>query len=139
MNSTTARRKPAVMGLTPLIDMIFLLLLFFLLGSDFVQFSQAQLAPPRGSGGAQGSSQPAIISLAADGALQLNGALSDTQQISSFVGQRVAQDAEQLFVVMPAGQADVQMVMDTMDVLTKAGATSVTIERDVFDIDLADF
>ena len=139
MNLDTARRKPAIMGLTPLIDMIFLLLLFFLLGSDFVQFSQAQLAPPRGSGGVQGSSQPAIISLAADGALQLNGALSDAQQISSYVGQRVAQDAKQLFVVMPAGQADVQMVMDTMDVLTKAGATSVTIERDVFDIDLADF
>ena len=29
--------------------------------------------------------------------------------------------------------------MTTMDVLAKAGATSITIERDVFDIDLADF
>ena len=56
MKIERARRKPAFMGLTPLIDMIFLLLLFFLLGSDFVQFSQSQLAPPRGSGGSQSGS-----------------------------------------------------------------------------------
>ncbi len=139
MKLETARRKPAFMGLTPLIDMIFLLLLFFLLGSDFVQFSQTQLAPPRGSGGTQGSSQPAIVSLAPDGALQWNGAPSTRSQISQNVQRRVAEDSEQLFVVMPAGQADVQTVMTTMDVLAKAGATSITLERDVFDIDLADY
>ncbi|MEC7595391.1 MAG: biopolymer transporter ExbD, partial [Pseudomonadota bacterium] len=37
------KRKLEAVGLTPLIDMIFLLLLFFLLGSDFVRFSQSQL------------------------------------------------------------------------------------------------
>ena len=42
------KRKLEAVGLTPLIDMIFLLLLFFLLGSDFVRYSQGQLAPPRG-------------------------------------------------------------------------------------------
>jgi hypothetical protein len=40
---------------------------------------------------------------------------------------------------MPAGAADVQTVMQTMDLLAGAGASTITLERDVFDIDLADF
>ena len=48
-------------------------------------------------------------------------------------------DAEQLFVVMPAAAAEVQQVVGVMDDLAAAGARAVTLERDVFDIDLADF
>jgi hypothetical protein len=40
---------------------------------------------------------------------------------------------------MPAGAAEVQKVSDTLDLLVAAGAASITLERDVFDIDLADF
>ena len=46
---------------------------------------------------------------------------------------------EQTMVLMPAGMANIQQVSDIMDVLHHAGAQSITLERDVFDIDLADF
>ena len=133
------RRKLEAVGLTPLIDMIFLLLLFFLLGSDFVRFTQSQLAPPRGTGGEQGVSQPAIIALAATGALQWNGASISRVDMQSRATDLLQADAEQLFVVMPAAAAAVQQVVGVMDDLAAAGAQAVTLERDVFDIDLSDF
>ena len=52
---------------------------------------------------------------------------------------QIETDAEQLFVVMPAAAAEVQQVVGVMDDLAAAGARAVTLERDVFDIDLADF
>ena len=64
---------------------------------------------------------------------------SSKGQVIQLARQQVAQDAEQLFVVMPAGAANVQTVMHTMDLLAEAGASKITLERDVFDIDLADF
>ena len=133
------RRKLEAVGLTPLIDMIFLLLLFFLLGSDFVRFTQSQLAPPRGTGGEQGVSQPAIIALAATGALQWNGASISRVDMQSRATDLLQADTEQLFVVMPAAAAEVQQVVGVMDDLATAGAQAVTLERDVFDIDLSDF
>ena len=133
------KRKLEAVGLTPLIDMIFLLLLFFLLGSDFVRFSQSQLAPPRGTGGADGMSQPAIISLAETGQVQWNGAGVTREQMRERAAGLIETDAEQLFVVMPAAAAEVQQVISVMDDLSAAGARAVTLERDVFDIDLADF
>ena len=139
MRIESPRRKLEAVGLTPLIDMIFLLLLFFLLGSDFVRFTQSQLAPPRGTGGEQGVSQPAIIALAATGALQWNGASISRVDMQSRATDLLQADTEQLFVVMPAAAAEVQQVVGVMDDLAAAGAQAVTLERDVFDIDLSDF
>lgn len=133
------RRKPAMLGLTPLIDMIFLLLLFFLLGSDFVRFTQSQLAPPRGAGGNDGVSQAVIIALAANGGVQWNGAALGEDALARKTGEAVSRDAEQLFVVMPEGQAAVQTIVTLLDKMHAAGATQVTLERDIFDIDLSDF
>ena len=133
------RRKLEAVGLTPLIDMSFLLLLFFLLGSAFVRFTQSQLAPPRGTGSKLGVSQPAIIALAATGALQWNGASISRVDMQSRATDLLQADAEQLFVVMPAAAAEVQQVVGVMDDLAAAGAQAVTLERDVFDIDLSDF
>ena len=133
------KRKLEAVGLTPLIDMIFLLLLFFLLGSDFVRFSQSQLAPPRGTGGTEGMSQPAIITLNETGRVQWNGVAVTRPQLQARAADLVDTDVEQLFVVMPAAAAEVQQVVGVMDDLAEAGARAVTLERDVFDIDLSDF
>ena len=133
------RRPNRMMGLTPLIDMIFLLLLFFLLGSDFVSFGQSRLAPPRGSGGQEGASQPIIISLAQNGDLKINSARTDKVGLAQRAGESLAADPAQLFVLMPQAEANVQQVSDTLDVLLGAGAQTITLERDVFDIDLSDF
>lgn len=139
MKLAAARKKNTMMGLTPLIDMIFLLLLFFLLGSDFVTYGQSRLAPPRGAGGNDSAPQPAIISLAANGALQWNGAAIDRPTLSDKAAAAARANESQVFVLMPNGQANVQQVTHIMDVLIGAGAENVTLERDIFDIDLADF
>ena len=132
-------RKPAFMGLTPLIDMIFLLLLFFLLGSDFVRFTQSQLAPPRGAGGNAGVSQAIIIALAANGDMQWNGTRLDAEKLARQTGEAVRRDDKQVFVVMPEGRTSVQTIVTLLDKLQMAGANQVTLERDIFDIDLTDF
>ena len=84
-------------------------------------------------------SQPAIISLAETGQVQWNGAGITRAQMRERAADLIEADKEQLFVVMPAAAAEVQQVVDVMDDLSAAGALMVTLERDVFDIDLVDF
>jgi biopolymer transport protein ExbD len=119
--------------------MIFLLLLFFLLGSDFVTYGQNRLAPPRGAGGNDSAVEPAIVTLAANGALQWNGAPIERPALRQRASEAARASDNQVFVLMPNGAANVQQVTHIMDVLIGAGAKSVTLERDIFDIDLADF
>jgi biopolymer transport protein ExbD len=139
MRLARPRRRLAFIGLTPLIDMIFLLLLFFLLGSDFVTYGQSRLAPPRGTGGADSAPPPAIVTLAANGGLHLNGMPTDRAGLARETQKLTALNAAQAMVLMPNGRADIQQVTDVMDVLVMAGAETVSLERDLFDIDLNDF
>ncbi|MDA8776771.1 biopolymer transporter ExbD [Alphaproteobacteria bacterium] len=139
MQLARRQRRAGFMGLTPLIDMIFLLLLFFLLGSDFVTYGQSRLAPPRSTGGETSAAPPVVITLSADGALSWNGARVDAAFLRRETAKLTALNDEQMMVLMPAGSANVQQVTTIMDALQASGAQSIKLERDVFDIDLADF
>ena len=142
MQLSRAKKRTGFMGLTPLIDMIFLLLLFFLLGSDFVQFANNQIAPTRGAGGAQNAATPIIVTLSPDGAIGWNGTLlhgASHEQLSQRARSTLRANSAINFVVMPSGAASIQQVTHIMDALAGAGAQRITLEADLFDIDLANF
>lgn len=65
------RRKPS---LTPMIDVVFLLLVFFMLAARFGTGSALALAPGGGDAGATYSGPPRLIEVGAEQALWLNGA-----------------------------------------------------------------
>ena len=139
MQLARRQHRSGFMGLPPLIDIIFLLLLFFLLGSDFVTYGHSRLAPPRGTGGETSAAPPVIITLSADGALSWNGAQADEAFLRRETAKLIGLNDEQMMVLMPAGSANVQQVTNIMNALQASGAQSITLERDVFDIDLADY
>ena len=58
------------LGLTPLIDVIFLLLLFFMLSSSFARHGEVELT--LGGGGAGGGALPVFVRLTGDG-VSVNG------------------------------------------------------------------
>jgi biopolymer transport protein ExbD len=59
------------LSMTSLIDVIFLLLLFFMLSSTFTRFAEVELASA-GAGGGSPADRPVFVTLAAD-SLRLNG------------------------------------------------------------------
>ncbi|MCF3935780.1 biopolymer transporter ExbD [Acuticoccus sp. M5D2P5] len=70
------RRPRKRLPLTPLIDVIFLLLLFFMLSSTFLRYAAVDIAtsPPSAAQGASaGPSKTALLKLRHDGTLSLNG------------------------------------------------------------------
>ncbi len=64
-----SRQKP--ISLTPLVDVIFLLLLFFMLSSTFTNFGQVEIGAPAGGGGTGGV--PKAMLVLENGGLRLNG------------------------------------------------------------------
>lgn len=66
-----ARRRRAI-SMTPLVDVIFLLLLFFMLSSTFTRFAEVELSSG-GSGAVSAAEQPLFLQLSPD-RIMLNGA-----------------------------------------------------------------
>lgn len=82
LNSSTRSRR--IISLTPLIDVVFLLLVFFMLSSTFLKFGTVKIDSAGAGGGTADLSKIVLVHVGANGALQVNGApvlLSDMKTL----------------------------------------------------------
>jgi biopolymer transport protein ExbD len=108
------RRRP---NLTPMIDVIFLLLVFFMLASRF----GADRALPlsfTGSGGTY-SGPPRLVELTPSGLL-LNGRAIAAQDVVAALAP-LMQSPEDIIILRPAEGTDLQALVTLMDSLSAAG------------------
>lgn len=113
-------------SLTPLIDVIFLLLVFFMLASRFAVENEIPIAADAGASGASGP--PRIVDVAPE-ALRLNGRLIALEALGPAV-RRLAPTGDALVAVRLGSDVDVQRMVDVMDALAAARLSNVVfVER----------
>mgnify|MGYP000176081015 CR=1 FL=1 len=120
----SARRRMRRIALTPLIDVIFLLLLFFMLSSTFSQFSEVPLVTGRG-GGAGTDAPPVFVQLSPDRVL-LNGLPVSLADMRDRLGDRV----ETQVLVSLRGAVDAQRLTDLLVTLGRVPGLDVTVLGD---------
>lgn len=127
MRIDTATRARARPSLTPLIDVIFLLLMFFMLTTSFMRFSELDLAAT-GEAAAGGGGVPGLlIRLEGDRGLRLNGeplSLAELPARLQVLAGRGATSA----TVQAGEDADTQALVDLMEVLRASPVNRVTLQ-----------
>jgi len=73
MNFRRLRRSEVAINLTPLIDVVFLLLIFFMVSSRFSELTQLSVNLPEGESGACFTDMPLLLIVDASGQMRLNG------------------------------------------------------------------
>ena len=114
------RRRP---NLTPMIDVIFLLLVFFMLASRFGTDRALPLAFT-GSGTAY-SGPPRLVELAPSG-LSLNGRPIAPDALASALSA-LMQGPQDIIILRPRDGADLQALVTVMDSLGAAGFTRLVL------------
>ncbi|SEP61154.1 ExbD/TolR family protein [Thalassovita taeanensis] len=113
------RRKPS---LTPMIDVVFLLLVFFMLAS---RFGADQVLPlPLGGGGSY-AGQPRLVDILPDG-FRLNGVACDATVLVAQL-QGLLTDPSQTIVLRADDRIDTQRVVNVSRILRRAGFTSLVL------------
>lgn len=120
-----ARRKG--ISLTALIDVVFILLMFFMLTSSFTQWRAVDLVSPSASTAAS-TREPQVFVIDADGALELVGgefALAHYDQLRARHLGRL--DASRPVVLVPEAEVSVQSLVAALEQLKAIGLTQVTL------------
>jgi biopolymer transport protein ExbD len=112
------------LSLTSLIDVIFLMLLFFMLSSTFARHGELPLVAG-GAGVPADGPPPLFLRLAADG-LTLNGAPLDVAGLPAELAGR-AQEGGLRVIVALAGPVTSQALADTLSALRKVPEAAVTV------------
>lgn len=131
MRLRTSRKDDLEVNLTPLIDVVFLLLIFFMVSTSFNRESEIQVNLPEASAKPQeAKDQPIEISIDSSGRFFVNQeALVNTQVVTLKLAlQKVAAGKTDLPLIISADAATPhQAVVTAMDAARQAGLTRVSI------------
>lgn len=119
-------RRRAQIGLTPLIDVVFILLVFFMLASSFLDWRSIEVAAGNTGAARPGLEGALLVEIREDG-LRLSGQMVTPDDLSQRVEARLAERPDQRLVVRPGAGVDVQYTVSVLDRLTAAGARDVTL------------
>jgi len=120
--------EPISLNLTPLIDVVFLLLIFFMVSTTFDQSSELDLQLPETLHGEQARDiAPLQIEVSEDGAISVNGEASDNlpDALAQFLQDHTAPER---VVVIADERARHGQVTRVLDALTGAGLTQVSFQ-----------
>ncbi len=116
------RAKPQL-SIAPLIDVVFLLLVFFMLAGSFIRQTALDLAMgqrPLPAEATATTAGPLLIRVAGDGSITLNGLVLSLDALGSELLGRAEGDAERKVTLRAADAVAVQSLVSVMDRITGA-------------------
>lgn len=127
MHIETATRRKHSISLTPLIDVVFILLVFFMLATSFTDWRPITLAT--GIGKAQPhKTPPAIVRVGANGTLHYKDkSYDEPQMLAKRLSTARDNDALSAVIVQPNANANLEVTIDALDSLSGAGVASLSL------------
>ncbi|HCL90039.1 MAG TPA: biopolymer transporter ExbD [Candidatus Atribacteria bacterium] len=121
-------KKSASFDLTPLIDVVFLLLIFFMLTTTFVNLeNRVKVNLPSGDFAAAESSENIIVTITENNTIYFNGKLIDPLKLSESVAAEIKEEPERTVVLEADKNVLHGKVIRVMDLLKKGGAERIAI------------
>jgi len=117
--------------LTPLVDVVFILLVFFMLASSFADRRIINMLTPADADRAvwSNSSSALLVRLGRDGSLNLSGEQMSPAQLAQEVAGRSVGGTAYTYLVQPDNDVSLQQVVFVIDLLKSSGARTVSLAR----------
>ena len=113
--------------MAPLIDVVFLLLVFFLLTSTFQTPEAIDLTLPDSSTASPTEPDALVVSLVEDGRIELDGAGVSLEDLPAALSSARRQDPARDVRLAADAAVEVRAMIAVMDAMREAGATDVAI------------
>ncbi len=121
------RPREASIDLTPLIDMVFILLVFFMLAGTFRATDAFPVTPPSSISRIFGDEREAVVLIRSDGLVGLNGRILEREDLARAVRLILANDASALVQVKADAGTEANVVIAVLEELRDAGAGYIVL------------
>lgn len=130
LNITGARRgkrEAADLNITPLIDMVFILLIFFLVNTSFVKETGVEVARPTASTATTQKKANILIAVDENNRVFMDQQEIDVRAVRANVERELAENPESAVIVIADKSSDTGVAIDIMDGCRMAGAEHVSL------------
>ena len=120
-------RLAATVELAPLIDIVFLLLIFFMVSATFIRRSELHIDLPQAEGGRQETNRALTITVRRDGGYAVNGQPTAESALARALASARGADEAPRAVIAADALAPHQAVVGAMDAAGRSGLTRISI------------
>lgn len=120
-------RSKLVLSLTPLIDVVFILLIFFMLASQFVDWRQIGLTPQAQLSGVMSDQQISSLHMLNDGSFLVNGRSSES--LSAAIFELKSYGKDRTIFLSAQEEVEIQSVIDVVEALSRDGLSGVHLSE----------
>ncbi len=121
------RYNHQIMNIAPLVDVVFLLLLFFLLSSHFIQESSIKVELPRSETAERESERQRTITITRDGKVYFMDKEVQVEKLDVIIRQNLRQPAKEGVRIKPDRNVNVGLLVSVIDEVRSAGVKYFTI------------
>ncbi len=128
MRFDPARRPSDDERILPLINVVFLLLIFFMLAGSLAALDPFEVAPPRSASEGLDETREVLVLVGADGRLALDGVPATDASFEAALTKRLGEAGDAARVRLKAdGRAEAGRVVEVMERLHEAGVERVIL------------
>ncbi len=130
LNISAARRansKSLELNIAPLIDMVFILLIFFLVTTSFLKETGVDISRPTASTAVSKTKTTILIGVTKDNTIHINRQVVDIRAVRANVERAMAETPEGSVVIVADKESMTGLVINVMDSCKLAGAENVSI------------
>ena len=129
MQLAKSQRKHSLVSLTPLIDVVFILLIFFMLASSFAEWQFIELGVGKADEMRIESRSTSTIDLISDGAYKLNDKEMEINEIISIVRERCRININHPIIIQPHDGVSLQSLVTILDQISEFADKNVSLAK----------
>lgn len=122
-----ARQKPTELNITPLIDMVFILLIFFLVTTSFVREAGVEINRPAAVTAVVREKTNTLIAITRDNRIFMDGREIDIRTVRAHVERAAAENPDSGVVVVADRNSHTGTAIRVMDLCRLAGVDNVSL------------
>ncbi len=130
MKRVKKRERSTDIDISPLIDMVFILLIFFMVSTTFVKDAQIELKRPSAASATTASTKSLRVQIDRAGAIYLDGVPTKPWMIQTKARDAFRGGADKNVLVVTDRAVPVERLVDVVDQLRLAGAADVAVATD---------
>ena len=129
MEFNLPRRKQKDMGIEmgPLMDIVFILLIFFVVTSSFTRETGVDVTKPQAQTASQLEKENLLIAITREGTIHMNERQVDLASLQDILKQSLAKTPDREAVVIAGKEAETGVLVQVIDMCNLAGVKKVSI------------
>ncbi|EKE82850.1 ExbD/TolR family protein [Idiomarina xiamenensis] len=119
--------EEAAIDMTPMLDIVFIMLIFFIVTTSFVKEAGIQVNKPEANQATKEPSANIFIAVRANGEVWMDKRMVDVERVAANIERMLAEQPTDIVVIQADKKAEHGVVVEVMDQVKEAGIDKISI------------